>query len=406
MSTNSNTEREGGASAGQGLVQAQVPRLVTGSYSAWRPVMENVLMRAGILARDYKVENKDWAALVAAVDRWAMDDESASIAHVLGRTSTSSSSTTSTTASTTTSTPAKEARRGAEEVVARTKKAYSMLFAALPEELRRLVAHVSQGDAYGLWSWLERRFQNTEQDNIGDLWDKFTGLSQESEQTFDEYKASVDHVYGLLAHAKDKPSAGLYAHRVLWKLSHRYNAAVLALKASGKLKDADKIDWAGVVAFINDHERSESRLNDDRDSEGSAMSVARTRGGRSHVANMDCYNCGEKGHMARDCKKQHRTHSDSGSEDSDNDKNDKRDPRHISWKKGDKNDKKDVRTKIIKAQRGGQQINAVFKKELPYDDPEYDVWNRTYTTDELDAMAENFGYCGKKQHTARRGGHQ
>ena len=230
MSLN-NAEREGGAGASLGLVHAQVPRLVPGGYAAWRPVMENVLMRAGVAPRDYKEENADWAALVAAVDCWTTADEEASIAYALGRASASSSSTAGPTAA------EKEARRGATEAVARAKRAYALLYQALSDELRRLVANVAQGDAFGLWSWLEKRFQSTEQDNVGDLWDAFTQLSQESDESFDQYKARVDHVFGLLAHAKDKPSAGLYAHRCNPKQLDSMNIH-RTLKALGHKRDS------------------------------------------------------------------------------------------------------------------------------------------------------------------------
>src|SRR6185437_926282 len=92
----------------------------------------------------------------------------------------------------------KEARRGAADAVARTKKAYALLYQALPDELRRLVAQVPQGYAYGIWSWLEKRFQSTEQDHVGDLWDEFTKLAMEEDESFDVYKARVDRVFGLL----------------------------------------------------------------------------------------------------------------------------------------------------------------------------------------------------------------
>ena len=309
-----------------GRIAVAVPQLAaTGvGYAAWCPAMENALMRAGVTARDYKenlADGCDWTTLVAAVERWATDDEATSIAYALGRgkpASSSSSSTESTAAQ-------KEARRGATDSVGRTKKAYTMLYDALPGELRRLVAHVAQGDARTLWTWLKTRFQSTEQDNIGDLWDKFTSLSQTSEETFDEYKARVDEVYALLGHASDKPSAGLYAHRLLWKLSARYTPAVLALKASGKLKDATKIDWNDVTSFINNHERSEHRLlgNDDADERAMAATTRQARrNGNATTETRHCFNCNERGHLSRDCNKPPRRR---GGHNDDNDVGDNRD---------------------------------------------------------------------------------
>lgn len=176
-----------------------------------------------------------------------------------------------------------------------------MLYQSLSDELRRLVAQVPQGYAYGIWSWLEKRFQSTEQDHVGDLWDEFTKLVQEESESFDMYKARVDRVYGLLVHAKDKPSPGLYAHRLLWKLSPRYNPAVLALKASGKLKDASAIDWSEIVSFVNNHERSQQRLAMNEEEEQQRGFAAMQRGSGS-AKDIKCYNCGKKGHMARSCK--------------------------------------------------------------------------------------------------------
>jgi hypothetical protein len=205
--------------------------------------------------------------------------------------------------------------------VARAKRAYALLYQALPDELRRLVAHVPQGHAYGLWSWLERRFQSTEQDNVGDLWDQFTALSQTDEESFDEYKARVDHVYGLLAHAKDKPSAGQYAHRLLWKLAPAYHPAVLALKASGKLKEAEKIDWSEIVAFVNTHERSQMRLDGDGAVGGRLLAMAATAHGqrRGAAEKRECFNCGGVGHISRNCKQPRRARQAEHGQDVDED---------------------------------------------------------------------------------------
>lgn len=325
MSLNSNAERVVGASGSRGLSH-EVPKLTAGAggYARWRPLMENVLLRSGVATRDYAVLNPDWVALVSAVDRWAIDGEAVSIAHALAGAGIASSSSAKKSASVSGPDVAeKEARRGAVDAVGRTRLAYGLLHHALPDDLRRLVAHITQGDAWSLWSWLEKRFQSTEQDNIGDLWDQFTALKMEDggdhtalgagastgtgtteygsgmAESFDQYKARVDHVYGLLAHAKDKPSAGQYAHRLLWKLAPRFNAAVLAMKMSGLLKDADKIDWSEVVVLMNNHERAEFKLSADQEHDA----VMAVRAPPGWMAKIECFNCGKFGHMSRNCQK-------------------------------------------------------------------------------------------------------
>jgi hypothetical protein len=307
MSSNS-TEQEGGASKSQlqmqlqGLSQVSVPQLKTGGYAAWRPVMENVLMRAGVLAHDYKDEeaHKRWADLNTAVEKWTRADEEASIAYALGLGSGSQS----VQGKEKDKEKEKEARRGAHDAINRGKKAYSLLYQALTEELRRLVSSVPQGDAYGLWIWLEKRYQNTEQDNVGELWDQFTALKMEVDESFDEYKARVDQVFGLLTHAKDPPSAGQYCHRLLWKLTARYSPVVLTLRTTDKLKDPTKINWEYIVTEINNHERSMIRLEmeDAAAADGMAMAVIRRNSTGSYGNTVNCYNCGEKGHIARHCR--------------------------------------------------------------------------------------------------------
>ena len=175
-----------------------------------------------------------------------------------------------------------------------------------------------QGYAYGIWVLLETKFRNTEQDNVGDLWAQFVNLAQEPEEKFDEYKARADAVLALLTHAKETPPAGLYSYVLLWKLQPRYEHAVLALKASGQIKEPARIDWASIVAFMSNHERSQGRYDGREGEDGSRAFATRSRGQaqtQAHGSNMiECYNCGEKGHIARNCEQGRRRRGDKRSE--------------------------------------------------------------------------------------------
>ena len=248
----------------------------------------------------------------------------------------------------------KAARKVVSTSVERSSRAYGIIYSSLPEELCAQVAHIPQGWAFGLWDWLEKKFQSTERDSVGILLGQWTLLRQEGDESFDAYRARVNKVATLLENAKQKQTGSMYAHIPLDKLQPRYKQAVLALKAGGQLKDADKVSWDTVTAFINAHERSEQRLGGDYlldagadgvtldgkamaardDMSYSRAATARARpadgdrygrgdgrgddrgggrgdgrgdrrgDGRDHprtLADVQCFNCGQFGHMSRHC---------------------------------------------------------------------------------------------------------
>jgi hypothetical protein len=206
----------------------------------------------------------------------------------------------------------KAAKKEVSELIARSRKAYGFLYAALPTDLRQLIADVPQGYAYGVWSFLEKKFRNTEQDTVMVLWERYVSLRQETDETFDVYKARVDSVVELLTHAKQSPPAELYATLLLWRLLPHYATAVLTLKTSERLKDVAKIEWASIAQFMAEFERSQLALGE---GDGAADRAMAARNAASAAAAQQsssfsrgapdtrtCFNCGKPGHIKRQCQ--------------------------------------------------------------------------------------------------------
>src|SRR5579875_402936 len=188
MSTNSEAAGVGGASERLAQLQA-APRLQSGGvgYAAWQANMDVFLQRAGAEGIHRKpMAEAAWKEMVLRVEQWSEEALAAAMALVVGDAGGSSSKAVK---AEPLSPEIKEARRLVSATVERSRKVYGMLYSVLPEELRVQVAHISQGWAYGLWHWLESKFQSTEQDSVGELLAQWTTLRQEEEETFDAYRA-------------------------------------------------------------------------------------------------------------------------------------------------------------------------------------------------------------------------
>lgn len=335
-------DNKGAAGAGGGAAGAsQAPRLQAGGYAVWRPSMDVFLQRAGAEGVHKKESTAEqWIQLSKQVSEWA--DEA--LAEALALVAPSGAPAPSQAGSSAASSPTmsgKEASPPTDKVMAarklvsamveRSTKVYGIIFSSLPEELRSQVAHVPQGWAYGLWHWLETKFQSTEEDNVGAMLSEWTQLRQAEQETFDAYRARVDKLATLLERAKEKQSARMYAYTLLDKLLPRYKPAVLALKAGGQMKDAEMVAWDTVTAFINSHERSEQRIGASGDDAtvmaayGSGASYSKAVGsagarssdhmhrseprsdrdrrgpGRDDMNDGKCFNCNKPGHIARYC---------------------------------------------------------------------------------------------------------
>lgn len=315
----------------------RVPQLASASstaglaYSLWRPQMQTHLMRQGVEQRDYTREIPRWCALVAAVQTDACAAEEAAIEALLGAEPTPQGKTLKPTSNLTSTSSGKQepanadsttaaAKKTVAAMIGRSQKAFGFLYAALPADLRLLVADVPQGYAYGVWSFLEKKFRNTEADNVASLWKQFVTLGQTPDESFDEYKARVDSVVELLVHAKETLNRSLYSTILLWNLQPRYATAVLTLKTGDRLKDPATIDWPAIVEYMAQYERSQESLGET--GEGERAFAARTRqypsqstsrpspssssnpGGASRRdwrKDAVCFNCQQTGHIMKEC---------------------------------------------------------------------------------------------------------
>jgi hypothetical protein len=320
--------------------ESKIPRLASASsgqsglpHSVWRPQMQTFLMRQGIEERDYSEPFPEWKAVVDAINAEERAEEQAAIAEMLGKSSAAAAgSTTSAAASSSKTAEQVKRKQRVVDAVARVRKAYAFLYAALPADLRSLVADVPQGYAYGVWSFLEKKFRSTEQDSVMALWERLTTMRQDAsgDEDFAEYKARVDSVKELLENAKQSVGTGLYASLLLWRLRPAYNTAVLTLKTGDRLQDTDKIDWLYIADYMGQFERSQQGLND------ISAGVASGEGDRAYAAkqqqkqwsnvasqqkkqpadmsNVKCFNCNKMGHFAAGCDKPNRRQASGGQE--------------------------------------------------------------------------------------------
>jgi transposase InsO family protein len=353
MSTNAYGDDKGATSGGTAaagaLQSAQAPRLrsAAGSYAAWKPDMDVYLERIGADGVHKRtLTDANWTRLSLQVQSWSDEALALALASIgvddtsnvdQQATATSSSASASTTASHSLTIEQKETRRLVTALVERSRRVFGIIWASLPEELRAQAVHVPQGFASGLWQWLQQKFQNTEQDSVGELLAQWVALRQEEDESFDAYRARVNQLGALLEHAKEPQSTRMRIFTLLDKLQPRYKQAVLALKAGGQLKDADAITWDAVTAFINQHERSELRLGTESNHDGVAVAAtargsgvdfsgkhaqvrsdsgsgrSSKRGGHSHrvthgsgqprhsVETRKCFRCDQQGHLAANC---------------------------------------------------------------------------------------------------------
>jgi hypothetical protein len=343
--------------------QAQAPRLNNGGigFGVWRDAMHVFLQRAGAEGIHSKVMlESSWLVMVRSAEEWADDELAGAFALITSGSSMSTSSNSTTMLDDGSSVKngldetsvlgikklsdeMKAARKLVTATVERSRKVFGIIYTSLPDDLRSQIAHIANGFAYGLWHWLETKFQSTEEDSVAELFSQWSNMRQDDGESFDAYRARVNKLRDLLKQAKEEPSARMYGHVMLDRLQPRYTQAVLALKAGGQMKDASAVSWDTVTAFINAHERSEQRaveaevaqsaramavgsraaaggigsggMNGNRSwsqaaSDSSSAAAEDTKVRPRTFDNVQCYNCQQYGHYQSHCPEQRKNGND------------------------------------------------------------------------------------------------
>ena len=255
---------DGGATA---LGGERPPQLHAGSYAAWKRRMDVWLVaRYGRVHTEARTE-EEWKQDFDSVAQWQREEDKQARAAAYGEASVGSDSKEDARQQQ----ARHEGRSRLKALVQQSDRAFGAIWSALPEDLQLQVAHVAEGWAYGLWKWLETKFQSTEADNVASLLHRWFEIRQEEDETFDAYRARVNAAHALLQHAKQQQTPEVYALILLERLQPRYTPVVLALKAGPLLQDKANINWDAVATLVNAHERKEAEFNGGAD--GKAMAA-------------------------------------------------------------------------------------------------------------------------------------
>lgn len=222
------------ASSSSTSINVKAPQLASASgagggmpHALWRPQMQTFLMQQSIEERHYTRAIAKWKELDVAVQGKAVEDDDDAIDVLLGiksmestppvkTESSDSSSSSPVDAAVAAETKQKEkAKERVAELINKSRKAYGFLYSALPADLRQLIADVPQGYAYGIWSFLEKKFRSTEQDSVMAGWQRVTTFQPEDDEMFDEAKARLDAEVELLKIAGQTVPHGLYMSLLL-----------------------------------------------------------------------------------------------------------------------------------------------------------------------------------------------
>ena len=203
----------------------------------------------------------------------------------------------------------------------KSEKAYAILLNLLEDELIDLIAHVDAGDAHGVWTVLLETYEAKSTASLCYTLDQLMNIQFDSKkETFDMFKARFTKLVLALKEMNEVVSAAIQRYVLLRSLPNDYQALVQSLKIN------DSISFEETCTHIKDYYESTKRENGrDRNTkqheDGAYAVVEGRRNPRvgDYKEKRECFSCGRKGHIARDCRKKVSGHHGHDSRDNNSD---------------------------------------------------------------------------------------
>ena len=199
-------------------------------------------------------------------------------------------------------------------------KAYAVILNLLEDNMIDLVAHVTAGDAYGVWKVLTNTYEGKSTAKLCHLLDSLMNLRfREKKESFDVYRARLTNLVVKLKDMKEAVSPALQRYVLLKGLPKQYESLVQTLKVNDSLsleetcihiKDVcESIKIKSKKNSPNDESsssESDKESSDEDVAEVNAVREAKMKNkpkpkSRSENQFYSCYTCGERGHMSYDC---------------------------------------------------------------------------------------------------------
>lgn len=289
----------------------RIPILESGAgYINWSHLMRNYLIEKK-LEQVLIMQITRWTEMSAAADSYTMKETSAALAKFGVCTASSVRVPTvkkeitaaAVSESSPLTAPSDAEMKIVVETVLKIRSVYSILFESIPVEYRNQIPSEQRGNGAYLWKWLEEKLQSNTVDTQHIIMSELFAIHQSDDETFEQYKARVDHLNDRLTQAKVDIPLPMYRHILLGKLRAEYQPIVVTISTSSEYKsDTDPVkEWNKITQAIATFERQFLSQNGSSASSSTVMALQATIKKKFDKKYIKCYNCNKMGHYKSEC---------------------------------------------------------------------------------------------------------